>query len=131
MAGSFFDTNILLYLASEKSRKADIAEQLLEAGGTISAQVLNEIANVTRRKQGWDWPAVRQFIETISELLTVVPVTAETNSTGIDLAERYGLSPYDAFIVAAALLAGCEKLLSEDMHDGLLIEKRLRITNPF
>jgi predicted nucleic acid-binding protein len=34
-------------------------------------------------------------------------------------------------IVAAALLAGCDVLYSEDMHDGLVIEERLRIVNPF
>ena len=32
---------------------------------------------------------------------------------------------------AAALLADCDKLLSEDMHEGLSIEGRLRIVNPF
>ena len=47
------------------------------------------------------------------------------------LAERYGLSVYDAMIIAAALLAGCTTLWSEDMQDGLLVEGQLRIANPF
>jgi predicted nucleic acid-binding protein len=34
-------------------------------------------------------------------------------------------------IVAAALLGGCETLYSEDMQDGLLIDRQLRICNPF
>ncbi len=34
-------------------------------------------------------------------------------------------------IVAAALLAGCDTLLSEDTQDGHLIDDRLRIVNPF
>ena len=34
-------------------------------------------------------------------------------------------------IVAAALIAGCTTLWSEDMQDGLLVEDRLRIVNPF
>jgi predicted nucleic acid-binding protein len=41
------------------------------------------------------------------------------------------LSVYGAMIVAAALLAGCETLHSEDMQDGLLIDNQLRIRNPF
>ena len=45
--------------------------------------------------------------------------------------ERYGLSTYDAMIVAAALEGGCETLLSEDMQDGLSIFGELRIKNPF
>jgi len=38
-------------------------------------------------------------------------------------AERYGLSVYDAMIVAAALLGGCKTLYSEDMQDGFLIDR--------
>jgi predicted nucleic acid-binding protein len=38
---------------------------------------------------------------------------------------------YDAMIVAAAILGGCETLYSEDMQDGLLIDNQLRICNPF
>jgi predicted nucleic acid-binding protein len=38
---------------------------------------------------------------------------------------------YDAFIVAAAVEAGCETLWSEDMQDGQLIDGRVRISNPF
>jgi len=47
------------------------------------------------------------------------------------LAERYGVSIYDAMIAASALQADCEALWSEDMHDGIAIENRLRISNPF
>jgi predicted nucleic acid-binding protein len=34
-------------------------------------------------------------------------------------------------VVAAALEAGCLELLSEDLHDGLLVDGTLRIRNPF
>jgi len=34
-------------------------------------------------------------------------------------------------IVASALHAGCDKLWSEDMQDGMVIEASLRIANPF
>ena len=52
-------------------------------------------------------------------------------TTGLALAERYGLSVYDAMIAASALHAECDTLWSEDMHDGLVIEDQLRIVNPF
>ena len=48
---AFFDTNVPLYLLSADAAKADRAEDLLAAGGTISVQVLNEFAAVARRKQ--------------------------------------------------------------------------------
>jgi len=49
----------------------------------------------------------------------------------LTLAERYGLSIYDAMIAASALGADCDRLWSEDMQDGMAIESRLRIVNPF
>jgi len=49
MPGSFIDTNILVYLTSSDAAKADRAETIVRAGGTISIQVLNEAANVARR----------------------------------------------------------------------------------
>ena len=46
----FFDTNILLYLLSDDTTKADQAEALLSAGGVISVQVLNEFTSIAYRK---------------------------------------------------------------------------------
>ncbi len=63
--------------------------------------------------------------------MTVEPVTVSTHETGLLVSERYGLSIYDAMIVAAALIADCDTLISEDMQDGLVIDGRLRIVNPF
>lgn len=131
MGGRFVDTNVLLYLASGDAQRADRAEAVLGQGGTISVQVLNEIANVMRRKMQMSWPDTRLFLDMIRALLTVEPVTQATHETGLRVSERYGLSIYDAMIVAAALLAGCDTLISEDMQDGLVIDDRLHIVNPF
>jgi predicted nucleic acid-binding protein len=38
---------------------------------------------------------------------------------------------FDGLVVAAALEAGCATLWSEDMQHGLVIDKRLKILNPF
>ncbi len=62
--------------------------------------------------------------------VTVVPLTVDTHDRGLALAERYQLSLYDGMIVAAAQLAGCTTLYSEDMHDGLVIDG-LTIRNPY
>ena len=131
MPGSFFDTNVLLYVASGDPAKADRAEKLFEAGGTISVQVLNEITNVARRKMGMPWTETRALLSTIRGLLPVQPLTIETHETGLALAERYGLSIYDAMIAASALHADCDTLWSEDMQDGIVLDGRLRIVNPF
>jgi len=131
MPGSFFDTNVLMYVASGDAAKADRAEKLIDGGGTISVQVLNEITNVARRKMGLSWAETRAFLSTIRGLLSVQPLTIEVHESGIRLAKRYGFSIFDAMIAASALDADCDTLWSEDMQDGMMIENRLRIVNPF
>ena len=131
MPGSFFDTNVLLYVASSDPAKADRAEELIGAGGTISVQVPNEVANVARRKMGLSWTETRTFLSMLRNLLPVQPLTIEIHETGLALAERYGLSTWDAMIAASALHADCDTLLSEDMQDGRMLDGRLRIVNPF
>jgi predicted nucleic acid-binding protein len=131
MPGSFFDTNVLLYAASGDPAKADRAEKLIGYGGAISVQVLNEIANVARRKMAMSWPETHAFLSMVRSLLSVQAITIDVHDTGLALAERYDLSIYDAMIAAAALHADCDMLWSEDMQDGMAIEGRLRIVNPF
>jgi predicted nucleic acid-binding protein len=131
MPGSFFDTNVLLYVASGDPAKADRAEELIGAGGIISVQVLNEITNVARRKMGLPWTETRAFLSMLRNLLPVQPLTMEIHETGVGLAERYGLSIYDAMIAASALHADCDTLWSEDMQDRIVLDDRLRIVNPF
>ena len=131
MPGSFFDTNVLLYVASGDPAKAERAEKLIGDGGVISVQVLNEITNVARRKMAMSWIETGSFLSMIRDLLPVKPITIEIHETGLVLAERYGLSTRDAMIAASALHADCDTLWSEDMEDGLAVENRLRVTNPF
>lgn len=131
MPGSFFDSNVLLYIASADQAKADRAERLIAEGGTISVQVLNEIANVARRKMTLSWDETRAFLAMVRALLPVEPLTTALHDTGLAMAERYGFSIYDAMIVAAALHADCDTLWSEDMQHGLIVEGRLRIADPF
>ena len=67
----------------------------------------------------------------IRALLSVQPITVRIHDTGLALAERYGLSIYDAMIAASALQADCGMLRSEDMHDGMVTQDRPRIASPF
>ena len=131
MPGSFFDTNVLICIASGDARKADHAEAIIGSGGAISVQVLNELANVARRKMRMSWQDTHVFLSLLRDLLTVHPLAVETHETGLALAERYNLSIYDAMIAASALHADCDTLWSEDMRHGMVLENRLRIVNPF
>ena len=101
------------------------------AGGAISVQILNELASVARRKMRMSWADTNAFLDMLRGVLTVHPLTIKTHEAGLVLAERYGFSIFDAMIVASALHAGCDTLLSEDMQDGMTLEEGVRIINPF
>ena len=127
----FFDTNVLLYLLSEDSRKADRAEAIMLKGGMINVQVLNEFSSVASRKLKMTYAEIRDTLRIVRAICQTQAVTIDTHELGLDIAERFGFSLYDSMIVSAALQSGCTVLYSEDMQHGQIIEGQLRITNPF
>jgi predicted nucleic acid-binding protein len=130
-AERFFDTNILLYLLSSDEDKANLAEELLSDGATISVQVLNEFAAVATRKLHMSIADVREALVSITAVCRVVPLTLDVHEQGLRIAEHYGFSIYDALIVSAALEAECNTLVTEDLQHGQLIGQRLTVINPF
>jgi predicted nucleic acid-binding protein len=131
MPGKFVDSNIVLYLASADKRKSEISDTLLQAGCIASVQVLNEIANVLRRKYRFSWAEVRVFLEMFRAASAIVDLQVETHMLGLNVAERYGFSIYNSMIVAAALQASCDTLYSEDLQHGQSIDGLLTIINPY
>lgn len=130
MGGDFIDSNVILYLLDDGA-KADRAEAVLAQGGVISVQVLNEVLVNCVRKAGMGLDEAGAFLAGIRRLCRVVDLTVETHDVGRALVARYGFSIYDAMIVGAALMAGCDRVLSEDMQDGLVVEGVLTVVNPF
>lgn len=127
----FLDTNVLVYAFSD-DRRAVVARDLLERGNGIAVQSLNEFTLVARRRLLMSWHEVRMSLEAIRVVSTgPSPLTVEVHEHGLRIAERYRLRVFDSMIVAAALTAGCNTLWSEDMHDGLVVDGRLTIRNPF
>ncbi|MBL0372084.1 PIN domain-containing protein [Rhizobium sp. KVB221] len=131
MALEFVDTNIVIYAFAGEAKSA-AAQAVLSRKCYISIQVLNEFANVARRKLSKSWPEIEHYLSWIEAVCGVVhPIDLETHRRGIELAAKYHFSVFDAMIVATALQAGATTLYSEDMQHGLLVEGRLRISNPF
>ena len=128
---AFFDTSVLLYLLSSDAAKSDRVEALLADRGTISVQVLNEFAAVAIRKLKMPLPEVREVLDTIRAVCDVETVTIETHDRALAIVERYGFSLYDSLLIAAALIADCRVLYSEDLQHGQLIDRQLRVVNPF
>jgi predicted nucleic acid-binding protein len=128
----FLDRNVALYAFIGNDPRRMAARALLESDFCISAQVLNEFANVARRKFGLQWSEIAEIADGFDQNASrVIALDSKLNRHAIILAEQYRLAFYDALIVAAALSAECETLYSEDMHDGLVIDSRLTIRNPF
>jgi len=126
----FFDTNVLLYLLSDDQAKADAAEALVASGGVISVQVLNEFASVATRMLRMRISEIREVLGTVRRLCEVRPLSVDTHEHGLDLADRYQFSVYDAMIVASAREAGCKILYTEDMQDGMTLFG-VTVRNPF
>ena len=130
MSQPFLDSNVVLYLLSGDAAKADKAQALLEAGGVISVQVLNEVTSICLRKLKMPWPEVDALLLAVKAACVVMPLTVASHEKAVGLAKRFQFSFYDANIVASALLSGATVLLSEDMHSGMQIDG-LFIHNPF
>jgi predicted nucleic acid-binding protein len=128
---AFFDTSVLLYLLSTDAAKADRVEELLAARGTISVQVLNEFAAVSLRKLRMPLPEVKEILDTVRAVCDVVPLTVETHDRALAIVARYGFSLYDSLLIAAALIAGSKRLYCEDLQHGQVIDRQLRVVNPF
>lgn len=131
MPDEFLDSNVLVYAFTADPRAA-ASRALLERGCAISVQGLNEFANVARRKLGKSWEEIRDALAAIRTVCTkILPIDLETHAAALRLAERHGFAFFDALMIAAALQAGSDTLWSEDMQDGMTIDGRLRIANPF
>jgi predicted nucleic acid-binding protein len=134
---SFIDTNVLIYWVDAGPR-ADVVEKLLAGDAVISVQVLNEFANVLLRKRHMPLADVTELTQTLIDVCQVFDLSVRTHQMALTLMARYKLSLYDANIVAAAGLGGCDILYTEDMQDGLNVvmptpagRTTFSIKNPF
>ena len=129
----FLDTNIVVYLYSkDEPKKRVIAQQLLLTNSSIiSTQVLQEFTNISKKKHKAEWSKINDALDEISSCTIVSTNELQTIKHAIKLAEQTKYSFYDSLIIAAALANGCQVLYTEDMQHNQLIEKKLRIINPF
>jgi pilT protein domain protein len=129
-AKAAFDSNVVLYLLSPDEHKAETAARLLGHRGVVSVQVLNEVANVMRRKMQADWTEITELLDLVTSVCEVRPLTVAVQQRGLEIARKHQFSIYDAMIVASAVEASCSVLYSEDMQHGFRLDE-LRICNPF
>ncbi len=132
----FIDTNILVYAKFEEEDEADknkIASEMLDALDTkpvVSVQVLNEFASVLLKHKVAD-EDVQQIVREVTEGCVVFPLNLDIVWNTWKIRKRYGFSYWDCMIISAALESGCTILYSEDLQHGQVIEKKLKVMNPF
>lgn len=132
---SLLDTNVLVYAdaSDEPAKQAQaiaLVSALLRAGdAVISTQVLQEYVNVAVRKLRLPQGLIRERIA-FCRRFEMVMTSPDLISDALDLHLLRGLSFYDALIVRAAVVGGCQRVLSEDLQNGAVVQG-VRIENPF
>lgn len=126
------DTNILLYALDDfYTEKQKIAINILADRPYFCSQSLSEFSNVCLRR--WKFPKsqVVEIIKTYLQQCHYVPVSENILLTSFDIMKTYDFQLFDSMIIASALETGCSILYSEDMSNGQIIKKQLKIVNPF
>ena len=129
----FLDTNIFVYTQSSvEPRKRSISLNVMEQYDCyVSTQIFNEICNVMIKKLKMRTNDVKQLITAVNAKCSVVIVGYDTVQKALDLKERYGYSYYDSLVLTSALESNCQKIFTEDMRNGQIIENTLQIVNIF
>ena len=134
---TFLDTNVLVYLfdADAPGKQTRAREILREDGGgsylALSTQVLQEFYVTATRKLAVPLPpetaheAVKRFAQ-----LHVVHIDTQMIFDAIALSQDHTVSLWDSLILRAAVDSGCQRLLTENLHDGWNLHG-LRVENPF
>jgi predicted nucleic acid-binding protein len=129
----FLDTNILIYAASERNRddrRAPVAEKLLlESRFGVSGQSLAEFVAVARRKALLADTSVDRWLVLLAAC-PFVPVDAAYVRGGLEFARRFGISYYDAALLAGAARLGAPVFYTEDLNHNQHYGP-VRAVNPF
>lgn len=139
MSGRFFlDTNIFVYSFDRTSpAKAREAQQLIRNAlatqkGVVSYQVVQEFFNVALRRFSRPMKAAEaeRYLGSVFRPLLSVQSSIVLFSEALRIQGGSHLSWFDSLIVAAAMQAGCDSLLTEDLQHGQRFGN-LQIVNPF
>ena len=131
----FIDSNVVVYANdSRNSGKQQIAlgvigSALRSGTGVISTQVLQEYANVALGKLAQRQDVVLRQLALL-ERLEVVSQTPALVRRAVELRGLYGISFWDASIVAAAETRECREIVSEDLNAGQFYGGVV-VVNPF
>lgn len=132
----FLDTNILLYRISQdpvEAGKRDKSVGLLDTPDVhLSVQVLQEFYVQATRPSRADRLLHDEAIALIEswKRFPVMEISLELMDSALRAKERWQLSYWDAAIIEAARLSGCDTVFSEDLNHGQHYGG-VQVLNPF
>ena len=128
---AFADTDVVVYAFSKDDAKIAVAEGIIEKQPIISVQVISEFLNVCRIKLGMDMPTRYKLARELLAGCSVVALEPRVIEKAMEVETQAQISYWDALIVAAALLSGCDTLYTEDLENGRTFDGQLTVINPF
>ena len=129
------DTNVLAYAEGiDDPEREQTAQHLIDVIPSqdlvIPVQVLGELFQVLCRKGKFTRARARDAVFEWHRSSVVVGTSPEAFFQAVEFASRHDLNSWDAVILSVASKAGCQMLLSEDMHDGFTWGG-VTVVNPF
>ena len=132
----FIDTNVWVYLfLQDDNEKYKAVEKFLSDNNDtatffITYQIINEVSNTMLRYK-YAENEIREYVGRLYQTCTIQNFNKEIILTASSIRERYSISFWDSILVGSALFAECNTLISEDMQNGLIVDKRLLIKDIF
>ncbi len=129
----FLDTNTLIYLYSdtEPEKKQKVFEIIKSNHIVISLQVIKEFCNICIKKFQVSIKNIQLALNDFKSNFVILNLNINTVFTALSLLNKYNFSFYDSLIISSALGCNCSILYTEDMHNNLVVENKLKIINPF
>ena len=130
----FIDSNILLYYTLGTPGEIAVLQKIFSNSSYsihISTQVVNEFCNVAIKKKMRSTAQIADLVQMFEETYLIDTIWPATARLALNIRYKYKLSFYDSLITASALENNCRIIYSQDLHHGLLIEKKMKIVDPF
>ena len=131
----FIDSNVIVYANDGRDPKRQgmalklVSDCMRDGTGVISIQVLQEYANVALGKLSQAADVVLRQLHLL-EAMDIVEPTPQTMRRAVEIRQTYGISFWDASIVAAAESASCDVIMTEDLNAGQFYAG-IPVKNPF
>jgi predicted nucleic acid-binding protein len=130
----FVDTIVWLYAfidGSQPEKSAAARELIAASQPVVSVQVVNEVCVNLLKNADFTEHQIMELVRAFNDKYRVVELDMDILTTASRLREQYPFSYWESMMVSSALHAGAGVLYSDDLQPELVIDRRLRIVNPF